>query len=141
MKTNIKTIVIMLLATAFVASCSKYEDGPKISLRTKKARLSNTWKLELYTINGQDKTQEFLAIAGQNYRLRIEKDGKYSTEGNFPDQGTWELGEDKDDIRLKSNDPNTEEQSYRILRLKNDETWVKQTQSNGDVWEYHFKSE
>lgn len=43
MKTSISTILSTLLILIF--GCKKYEDGPFISLRTKKARLVGEWEL------------------------------------------------------------------------------------------------
>lgn len=124
-----------------VASCSKYEDGPAFSLLSKKERLCGDWELETALYNDVDYTASFLTFAGANYRVDIEKDGGYRIEGANPDEGTWEFGEDKDDVRFKSNNSSVGESSYRILRLKSKELWVKQTQTNGDVIELHYKSE
>ncbi|MFM2225066.1 MAG: hypothetical protein RJA07_1268 [Bacteroidota bacterium] len=40
---------VMILLVIFVLSgCKKYPEGPSFSLRTKKARITNTWTLEKY---------------------------------------------------------------------------------------------
>ncbi|MFL5752160.1 MAG: lipocalin-like domain-containing protein [Bacteroidia bacterium] len=123
-------------------SCNKYEDGPKLSLRTKKARLSGDWKIEKVLYNGTDVTSSSVAFLGSNYELDLEKDGKLKESGNgFSYTGTWKLGEDKDDVEFKyDNNPGsaTGEESYRILKLKNKELWLKHTSSNGDVSETHL---
>lgn len=128
-----------MLAVIVLSACNKYEDGPKFSLMSKKARLTGEWVVEQYTVNGVDYTSDFNSTMGA-YVLEIEKDGKYRTEGAYPDSGTWELGEDKDDVFLKSNEAGSEEVSYRITRLKNKELWVKHSDSDGSVHTYHYKA-
>jgi hypothetical protein len=103
MKKNIfKSAAILLLSVFVLSACSKYEEGPKFTLLTKKARLSGEWVIESVTYNTTDITSSYEALLGANFVLEIEKDGGYRTEGSNPDTGTWELGEDKDDIRFLS---------------------------------------
>lgn len=135
MKKQIITIAIMaVLGTVTVSSCKKYEDGPSFSLLSKKSRLEGPWKLESATQNGTDITALFVLALGANYVLEIEKDGNYRTEGTNPVKGSWSLGEDKDDIRFMSSAAGSTEESYRILRLTSKELWLKQTDTNGDVY-------
>lgn len=137
MKTTIKLFVLIaLVATA----CGKYEDGPAFSLLSKKSRLSGEWVVEKVEYNGADSTAAYVNAVGANYVLEIEKDGVYRTEGPAPDKGTWDLGEDKDDVRFLSDTEGSTEESYRILRLKKKELWMKQTQANGDLIEIHYKA-
>lgn len=53
MKTK-KIISALLLTTILLSSCKKYEDGPAISLRSKKARVEGSWDLTLFTINNEN---------------------------------------------------------------------------------------
>lgn len=126
-------IVAAGFTTFTVTSCNKYEDGPKISLLTKKARLCGDWALEAYLVNDVDQTANYQTAMGANYEWDIEKDGTYKILGNFTDNGTWELGEDKDDVRFLSSTANSTEISYRILRLKSKELWLRHTASNGST--------
>ncbi len=130
------TLICFLAIT--LPSCNKYVDGPKLSLRSKKARLCGDWKLEFYSYNDADQTAALQALLGANFKYDIEKDGKYTVQGNFSTTGTWELGEDGDDVMFQSSASGATLDTYRILRLKNKELWWKQTQSNGDVVEMHF---
>ncbi|MEN9999074.1 MAG: hypothetical protein RI922_2064 [Bacteroidota bacterium] len=139
MKKNIfKSAAILLLSVFVLSACSKYEEGPKFTLLTKKARLSGEWVIESVTYNTTDITSSYEALLGANFVLEIEKDGGYRTEGSNPDTGTWELGEDKDDIRFLSSASGATEETFRILKLKNKELWWKQTQTNGDIIEFHY---
>jgi hypothetical protein len=139
MKTVYKFILLIAAILVF-DGCNKYVDGPKFSLRTKKARLTNTWKLDKLTIGGTDVTADFLAAAG-DYKMTIHKDGTYKVDGNFPDDGKWELGEDKDDAFMTSNAPNTYAAVvFRILKLKSKEMTWRHTESNGTYTIYYFKA-
>ncbi|MCB0395212.1 MAG: hypothetical protein KDD36_01080 [Flavobacteriales bacterium] len=135
-----RNLLIAFVAVACVlTACKKYEEGPAFSLRSAKARLSGDWKVASFSIDGVDQTASYLATIGNNFVIDIEKDGKYRVEGSFTDEGSWELGEDGDDVRFKSDAAGSTEDSYRILKLKNKELWLKQTQTNGEVHETHFE--
>lgn len=138
MKTTIKAISVLFIGLFIFSSCGKYEDGPAFSLLSKKARLTGEWVIDEVTVNDADQTAAFKAVLGDNFVLEIEKDGVYRTEGSNPDKGKWELGEDKDDVYMLSDAQGASEMAFRILRLKNKELWLRQTDSNGDVTEYHY---
>src|SRR5436190_22042595 len=119
----------IIVTTIFVTtSCGKFEEGPKFSLLTIKARLAGHWKLESSTVNGVDNTSSF----GSDFEWDIEKNHTYKIKGASPDEGKWELGEDKDDVFFQSSQPGVFEKSYRILKLKNKEMWLRRTEFNGD---------
>ncbi|HNF72960.1 MAG TPA: hypothetical protein PLP34_11115, partial [Chitinophagaceae bacterium] len=52
MKSTITLLVLALLMMSGMTACRKYEEGPNISLRTKKARITNNWKYESAQVNG-----------------------------------------------------------------------------------------
>jgi hypothetical protein len=54
-----KIVAIFLLLIFTIQSCKKYEDGPRLSLLTRKQRLRNTWVVDKYIENGIDRTQDF----------------------------------------------------------------------------------
>ena len=67
---NQSKLIILTLISCFLFCCSKYEDGPVISLRTKKARLTGTW--EIAKINGT------APASGEQWEFEFEKDGDYT---------------------------------------------------------------
>lgn len=136
---SISMLFALFIAIVGVTSCKKYEEGPKISFRSKKARLSGEWTLEQALHNTTDVTASTAAAVGANFVWEIEKDGTYKMSGNFAETGTWKLGEDKDDVTFTSSVSGSTADTYRILKLENKELWMKQTQSNGDVDEFHLK--
>jgi hypothetical protein len=130
-----KFIICALIACSAIAvtitSCDKYEDGPKFSLLTKKARLCGDWTLEKYTRNDSDVTTLVQTGYGSTWEWQIEKDGSYKQTGNVNDNGTWELGEDKDDVTFTSSATGSIPVAYRILKLKSKSLWLRKTNSNG----------
>ena len=132
-------ILVIFTLTLTTTSCGKYEDGPSISLRSKKARLTGEWSIESVTFNGTDNTSAYTTLLGSNYILEIEGDGTYKTKGNSPSDGTWKFGEDKDDVYFKGSASGSTEVANRILRLANKELWLKSTASNGDVTIVKYK--
>ena len=84
-------------------SCSKYEDGPLISLRTKKARLTGTWNLE--KINGTS------PALGEQWEFEFENDGDYTeyqisvdswngTLSQTSTTGEWKFKEDGEELHI-----------------------------------------
>jgi hypothetical protein len=69
-------------------SCSKYEDGPAISLRSSTARLTNHWKFSKVTFNSNDITNQF-----KGYEWEILEDGTFKVYVNSiqTQSGTWTL--------------------------------------------------
>jgi len=56
----------LILSTA----CQKYEEGPIFSLRSKKARVANTWEIDKATEDGKDVTANY-----DQYELKFKVDG------------------------------------------------------------------
>jgi hypothetical protein len=136
-----KKLLIAVVMTLGIAisfdSCKKYEEGPAVSLLTKKARLSGEWTVEKYLYNEQDQTSLFTGLVGASYVWEIEKDGSFKETGNVNTSGTWSLGEDKDDITFTP--ANGTAVTYRILKLKSKELWLRHTESNGDIEKLYLK--
>jgi hypothetical protein len=99
-------------------SCSKYEDGPSFSLRTKKARLVGDW--EVVRIGSENYPSQ-----GYSLEMSFEDNGdfefKYSyLTYSYSYSGDWEFSSDKEDIEITV-DGITDD--FEILRLTNDELW------------------
>lgn len=135
---TMKKISFLLLAIALVFSfCKKYEDGPAVSLLSAKSRVSGDWKAYKYMINGRDSSSKYLQ---GGFGVNIAKDGLYNTTGADADQGTWHFDDNKESIVFRSSDPaSTEEEKYRIKRLKNKDLWLFRDYGNGYTVELRFK--
>lgn len=135
------SIYILLAAVITLSSC-KYEDGPKLSLRSKKARAVNTWYIDKMYEEGVDKTDAY-KNSFVNYKLEIKDDNNYTINyrpfniGEYNEKGTWKFSGDKQNIIFTPANT-TQENSFKILRLKNNEAWVKNT-IDGKQVEWHLK--
>ena len=135
MKRTIQSLVLVL-ALAFVMpgmqSCKKYEEGPAFSLRTKKARLVNKWKVTAFTVN-------------DNNALDLVKDYTYEfkddntvviTDGSNTTEGTWEFSDDKSNLIVNTGGS---ADSWTIMRLKNDELIVEYTDENNNQYRAEYE--
>ena len=126
---NLISIFTIAMIMGTLGSCSKYEEGPSLSLRSKKARVANTWKIDKAYRNGNDVTNDY-----DQYSLYMNKDGDARLvaiykSGNFTFEaetdGTWKLESDKEDLNLDFEN-NDADRKYQILRLKEKELWLRE---------------
>ncbi len=131
-----KKLFIILLAFSLFSSC-KYEDGPSLSLRTKKHRAVNIWHIDKALENSVDKTEDY-KTAFVNYQIDIRKDNSYEIKyrpfniGEYTETGTWSFTGDKIFINFKPTNSSGMSQ-WKILRLTENETWVIQNIDGTDV--------
>jgi hypothetical protein len=136
---NIKIILTLLIAVT-LNSCI-YEDGPKFSLRSKEARMINTWSIDKVYEEGVDKTDDYKSVY-VNYKLDLKSDKNYDLSYkagnliNYSESGTWKLSDDK--TKLLYTPKNGKESSWTILRLKNSEFWAEMSLNNKTV-KIYFK--
>lgn len=117
---------------ALMSSCKKYEDGPLISFRTRTERLSNTWEVDNYTVNGNDLTSLYT-----NCTETFSKGGDYSYScGLFDGAGKWKFQSNDERIQLTGNDDKSN-RNLKILKLEEDTFWYS-TDDGGDVTEVHM---
>jgi len=136
MKASSKISVILILFAALIIptmqSCSKYPEGPDFTIRSRTARVANTWKVENYKVNGTD----FTSLVA-SYTETYTKGGAYSYSwGSSSGSGTWTFQNNAKEIRLNGND----EQSSRvltILKLEEKEFWYYYMDGN-DKNEIHL---
>jgi hypothetical protein len=131
MKKNVMLILTLGLFT--VTSCGKYEEGPSLSLRAKKARLVGEWAIESVTFNGTDVTAFYTALLGADAKLHIEKDESYHQHGLVEDEGTWKFGDGKETIIITSSATGSEAEESEILKLKSKELWLKHVHDDETV--------
>ncbi len=134
-----KKLIPALLVFLIIASCNKYEDGPKLSLRTRKARIINTWKVEKYMVGDVDYTASF-KTAYPDYTVVFDKSGSYTISATYnsvvvSESGTWELSDSKSFLIRNETAPTVQTHSNEITRLKNDELNTKYYDSNGSLVE------
>lgn len=125
---GIKLFAFALLAVVATA-CSKYEEGSKFTLLTKKSRIANTWKITALTADGND----ILSLSTVS-QIEATKDGKWNvtyTLGSLStiDEGKWELSSDK--TKLVVTDESGDVTESTIVRLAKDE--MKLTRSDNGI--------
>jgi hypothetical protein len=118
-----KAILSFLVVGFVLTSCYKYEEGPRFSLLSRKARLCNEWKLETYLDNGTDKTVE-----SETTTLTIEKDGTYSIStvrnemGQIQSEfshGTWVFQDAKGQVVMTDSQEGSIPLTFDIIELRN----------------------
>jgi hypothetical protein len=128
---------VAIVGSVVMTSCSKYEEGPSLSLRSKKARLAGEWSVSNVTLNGTDVTSLFLP-SGTTYSMTIEKDGtwtsSYASSGfSSTEAGTWEFVDSKENLKIvTTGSSDTDGDTSTIVMLKNKELKLKDV-SGSDV--------
>lgn len=137
MKTRI--IIGLFFLTVYGLQSCRYKDGPNFTLRSAKARLTNTWKLNHYIDNGVDQTSTFNTLS-PNYTLVIKDDGEYVITTTFiiplKETGQWSFNNEKTEFNLKKNGTGTN--IWKITKLKTKELWAEQTDSKNHLIQYHL---
>ena len=136
-KTIFFSVLSLIVATTFLSSCSKYDEGSNFTLLTKKSRMVNNWHLTSITQDGLA-----LNMSGISLHMELMKDGSatntlsYTVLGQtFNDvaTGTWEFNDDKSKLVLTETGA-TVTDDYTILKLTNSELKVQQIDPvNGDI--------
>ncbi len=134
-----KITLFFLLFTFFslsFSSCSKYEEGSKFTLLTKKQRMVNNWKMKKLTANGDDITS--LNIITE---IDIRDNGTITVRGAFfgvptSDDGHWIFDNDKSHLVITNQNGGVDR--YEIIRLKDKELKVKIT-TNGTEYLHEYE--
>ncbi len=66
-----------------IFSCSKYEDGPLISLKSKKNRLLGEWKVVEFKKDNEDLTQMYMDSCGCDIEFTYDYNIDYGPKDNF----------------------------------------------------------
>lgn len=118
-------IPLALFAALIVAACKKYEEGPAISLRSKKKRVEGVWKID----KKFDAQEEQLQLTSDDLKVRWEFEDTIYREiysGTTQISGVWEFTESKERILVNYEDTTGKYTlDYRILRLTNSDLWLK----------------
>jgi hypothetical protein len=137
---------MLAVATTAIAfsSCKKYEEGPALSLRTKKARLAGNWEISEIKINNQTSATE-----GITFKFNFKKDGSGSIGLKMPLLGDseislgfdWEFVNSKENLKITLKLPTGIDISaitgmvpneVEIIKLTNKEFWFRNIRSDGE---------
>ncbi len=130
---NIKTI--LLTAFIIISGCKKYEDGPYFSFRSKEERLINKWKINDIIINGSLNDASGVSMIFIEYQKGNSVVFQFTNESGEIEtlKGSWKLTNDQKELHTdieKGN--NTYKKRQIIIRLKEKELWLQNTDENGD---------
>ena len=78
----VKLTSLALAGMLTFAGC-KYEEGPKISLRAKRDRVANEWRIEKYTYNDSDFTNQIVQVPGGNSETPFELVFNFYRSGSY----------------------------------------------------------
>ncbi len=126
------SLMLSFLAVGFV-SCSKYEEGPALSLRTKMSRITGEWKLD------RALTDDGVVVGSysDNFSYVFNEDGTGTRTDNNTSEGVWEFNDEKTEITFTYqyfNQPLTLE--FEIIKLKNKEL-ILYRKSNSVITQGH----
>jgi hypothetical protein len=122
-----KLISILIISIVFV-SCSKYEDGPILSFRSKKTRIEGSWKYSSIIYVDQNIT---VTDHLPDTVMTFTKENEYSDNHGYT--GSWKFSGTVDLTITKTLNGNTEEKSWEILRLAKKQLWLRYNKVD-----YHF---
>jgi hypothetical protein len=127
-----KNIFALLFISIFLLSCGKYEEGPGISLLSKKNRITNVWSLSSKITNSQTTN-----LSNTTWKVEIKDDETYNAQATYlgipflNESGIWKFSTDKSQLlTTASGSSNTD--SWEIIRLTKDELKLKYI-SGGDT--------
>lgn len=132
MNRNYLFLFLTLGVIIILGACRKYEEGPNVSFRTKKARVTNNWKVESASLNGTEVSMDPLWAKQKHYMYR---NGSYVLTIIDPItlelknlQGSWTLYDHDTKIALTTknfsgNIDSTNE--FNILKLYNKQFWIR----------------
>ncbi|MBL4752609.1 MAG: hypothetical protein JKY52_03265 [Flavobacteriales bacterium] len=136
-KTVSFAMITLILMGLF--SCKKYPEGPALTIRSKKGRVANKWKIDKWLIGGVDSAQFYAAEGtwveltkdGEATAVQVQKFGLLSITTNFT--GEWLFSDDKDILGWILTDDltnTTDTSTFDILKLKEKEMWLIDEDNN-----------
>ncbi len=120
-KTIIYAAIGFVLIGSTMTSCSKYEEGSKFTVLTKKARVVGDWTVASVESGGVTTQVTSMTIS-------FKKDGStVETIGSTSVTGKWDFNSDKDFIVMT--DSQGTSTSLKIIELKNKEMKLQDIQT------------
>ena len=127
---KIKLFVTIGITLLFFA-CKKYEEGPALTFRTAKARITGTWNLTSFHVNGIDSTSQMLSDScySSSFIIDSKPEKVIYKEGNCRGFiGYWSFTDSYKVLDVSSRFILRQAASgtrWEILRLTNNELWLQ----------------
>jgi len=161
MNIKLKYLLILLVGLSTFSACRKYEDNSFFfHLRTKEARVVNSWKYELVLRNGLDVTtgivtdsESEITIDYNKSSVGFDDEGRFATWIHFnePDSltgdnliqydGSWEFQSNNDQLLLTYDNPappTGDTEVWNLTRLQHRNLWWVENTDNGNNIEYRL---
>ncbi|HOY37979.1 MAG: lipocalin family protein [Bacteroidales bacterium] len=120
-------LIFFSVVLVFSTSCTKFEEGAFISLRSAEFNIMGTWKISEVLEN--DLVNDSLLNEEANNLLVFADSSSFTFQvlrnGNIAQNlaGTWQYNSDNQHLSFKT-DADSTFQVYRIIRLTNKEMWL-----------------
>ena len=131
--------VLALGSASVLTSCSKYEEGPKFTLLSKKNRVTNDWNLTAVA----DSNGTSLALGGTTMSMSIMEDGTFTAKVTniltVDGTGTWKFTDSKEELILTLDNvlPFFPDNGNTIVKLAKDELKLR---NDSDNYVYTFSA-
>lgn len=143
-----KSILILIyLFFLVLSSCKKYDEGPGLSLRSRNARISNTWLIEKFKRNEIDSTSTYWSEGSEITfyengnadltQLFHVKNNNIDTTIEIFHTGSWELVQNNNYlyfILTNDFDNTTDTSAFEIKKLKEKELQFKEPDYEGNKY-------
>jgi hypothetical protein len=111
-------LIVLALISVTIQSCKKYPEDSTISLKSRKERVTNTWDVDNYKINGSDYTSLV-----SSYIETFTNNGDYDYNWGLLDgSGTWSFQNNDNEIKLIGSDDQSSRTLF-ILKLEEKTFW------------------
>jgi len=141
MKNTFRLLLVLLTICSGLYSC-KYDEGPLVSLRSKEARVINSWAYELTLRNGLNVTTASVpgAINYVNSSLGFDDNGLFSLIEEIDSSltvydGTWSFSDKKESILLSYTDASVPPRELFIRKLNHKKLWLEET-IDDEIYQY-----
>lgn len=134
----ISSMLVLLICTTIINGCKKYEEGPGLTFKTAKGRITNEWKYKQTVYNGQAPTNGYQQYGMSTYpgdNIDIKKDESYVAEST---SGKWSFSSDKESLTLTPNGSSSSD-TYTIVKLTSKEMWLEYKYPPNDTWQYRYE--
>ena len=138
-------LTILVSFSGIQSSCKKYPQGPFFSLRSKIDRLCNSWVIEEYLEDGQNKTDSF-KLYYADFIWHYGADNSFDFYGKlngtaWSRSGEWHFINAKSKIRLL-NQASDSSYEMKIEKLMKAHLWLSQQDTASKIkreWKYKPK--
>ena len=125
---GLKLILFSFAVISLTNGCKKYDEGPSISLTSKKARLANSWKFEDIIFNGENNLTKSSLIENSYVNIvEFKKDNTFifKLDEGMLAEGIWSFNKNKTVIELSytSTFPDNSTCCMKIIKLEKTEFW------------------